>query len=204
MNDDLFTALRRIGRGYLFIHFHINLGTLDILPDWLGYYWILLGIWAIGKEIESAKLLEPFAIGMIAWSGLAWIIKLLGGTLSIPVLSLLVTAITLYLHFQLLTDIGTLADDFGCPEGNAVRKLRTVYTITHTLSVLKLLFTGSDELNWLLIVFAVLHLLVALILIFTLRELSNTITEIRTPIDCPDYKQPEPESPPEPDEIKTE
>ena len=200
MNDDLFTALRRIGRGYLFIHFHIHIGTLDILPDWLGYYWILLGIWAIGKEIESTKLLEPFAIAMIAWSGLEWLLKLIGGSLDIPVLSLLVTAITLYLHFQLLTDIGTLADDSGCPEGTAVRKLRTVYTVTHTLSVLKLLFTGSDELNWLLIGLAVLHILVVIVLYFVLRELSDSITDIPAPIDCPDYKQHEAESPPEPDE----
>jgi len=202
MNNDLFTALRRIGRGYLFIHFHIHLGTLDILPDWLGYYWILLGIWALAKEVQSAKLLEPFAIAMIAWSGVEWFVKLIGGSLNIPVLSLLVTAVTLYLHFQLLTDIGTLADDFGCPEGNTVRKLRTVYTVTHTLSVLKLFFTGSDELNWLLIGLAVLHILVVIVLYFVLRELSNDITDLPIPIDCPDYRQPDPESPPEPDEIE--
>lgn len=202
MNNDLFTALRRIGRGYLFIHFHIHLGTLDILPDWLGYYWILLGIWALAKEVQSAKLLEPFAIAMIAWSGVEWFVKLIGGSLNIPVLSLLVTAVTLYLHFQLLTDIGTLADDFGCPEGNTVRKLRTVYTVTHTLSVLKPFFTGSDELNWLLIGLAVLHILVVIVLYFVLRELSNDITDLPTPIDCPDYRQPDPESPPEPDETE--
>lgn len=200
MNEDLFTALRRIGRGYLFIHFHINLGTLDILPDWLGYYWILLGIWAIGKEIESTKLLEPFAIGMIAWSGLEWILKLFGGALSVPFLSLLATAVTLYLHFQLLTDIGTLADDYGCAEGNTIRKLRTVYTITHTLSVLKLLLTGSDELNWLLVALAVLHILVVIVLICTLRALSGSITEIRTPIAISDYVQPETAEPTEPEE----
>ena len=202
MNDDLFTALRRIGRGYLFIHFHINLGTLDVLPDWLGYYWILLGIWAIGKEMESARLLEPFAIGMIAWNGLEWILKLFGGTLDIPVLSLLVTAVNLYLHFQLLTDIAVLAETYGCPEGASIRKLRTVYTVTSTLSMLKLLITGSDELNWLLLGLAVLHILVAVVLVFTLRALSNSITEIPTPIDCPDYVQPEPDEPPEPE--KTE
>lgn len=198
MNNDLFTALRRIGRGYLFIHFHINLGTLDILPDWLGYYWILLGIWALAKEVESAKLLEPFAIGMIAWSGLEWLLKLLGVSLALPVLSLLVTAVTLYLHFQLLTDIGTLADNFECPEGNTIRKLRTVYTVTYTLSVLKLFLTGVDGLTWLLIALAVLNLLVVVVLAIVLRELSGSITERRNPIPISEYRQPEPEVP-EPD-----
>ena len=199
MNEDLYTALRRIGRGYLFIHFHFNLGTLDILPDWLGYYWILCGIWAFGKEIPSMKLLEPFAIGMTAWSGLEWIVKLLGGSLSLPVLSLLVTAVNLYLHFQFLTDIAVLADTYGCPEGGTIRKLRTVYTITSTLSVLKLLITGTADMNWLLIVLAVLHILVTIVLVCVLRDLSNSITEIPAPIEHPNYIQPEPD-PAEPEE----
>lgn len=200
MNDDLFTALRRIGRGYLFIHFHIRLGTLDILPDWLGYYWILLGIWALAKEIPSARLLEPFAIGMTAWSLLSWIVKIFGGTLEISLVSLLVTAVTLYLHFQLLTDVGTLADQFGCEEGGTIRKLRTVYTVCHTLSVLQILLGGTTVLAWLLVVLAIVNILVVIVLVCTLRSLSNAITEIRSPIGISDYVQPEPEEVPEPEE----
>ena len=33
----LSTAVRKIAWGYVFLHLHFNLGTLDILPDWACY-----------------------------------------------------------------------------------------------------------------------------------------------------------------------
>ena len=200
MNNDLYTVLRRIGRGYLFLHFHIRIGTLDLLPDWLGYYWILLGIWALAKEIPSAVRLEPFAIGMTAWCLLSWIVKIFGGSLEGPLVSLVVTAVTLYLHFQLLTDIGILADNFGCSEGETLRRLRVVYAVCNGLSLLGLLPLGVETQSGLVIVLSVLTIIVVIRLVLVLRRLSCAITEIPVPLGISDYVQPEPEEVPEPEE----
>lgn len=39
--DNLASAVGAVGRAYIFIYLNINLGTLDILPDWVGYVFIL-------------------------------------------------------------------------------------------------------------------------------------------------------------------
>ena len=60
-NYILCAAIKKIAFGYLLIHLHINLGTIDILPGWAGYLLILSAIPSISVDEESAKLLEPLA-----------------------------------------------------------------------------------------------------------------------------------------------
>ena len=44
MTKEVVKGLRNVALGYLFIMFHINLGTIDILPDFIGYVLIYKGI----------------------------------------------------------------------------------------------------------------------------------------------------------------
>ena len=42
--DALAIAIRRIGWAYLLLHLNINLGSLNILPNWWGYLLIVFSL----------------------------------------------------------------------------------------------------------------------------------------------------------------
>lgn len=103
--ERLSSIAKKLGWGYILIHAHINLGTLDILPDWLGYLLIYQAICLLEDEEESAGLLKPMGIGLGAWAGICWVMKLFGVSVNMYLITLIVSVISLYFHFQLLTNM---------------------------------------------------------------------------------------------------
>ena len=55
-HEHLCNALRHIAWGYILIHVHINLGTIDILPDFAGYLLLLGALPILGQLEPSAPL----------------------------------------------------------------------------------------------------------------------------------------------------
>ena len=55
---NLASAIGAVGKAYIFIYLNINLGTLDILPDWVGYLFILSAIPTLSLWEESMGLLR--------------------------------------------------------------------------------------------------------------------------------------------------
>ena len=69
--------------GYIFIRFHININTFDLLPDFLGFILIYMGLgqledrapsfaqarpWALGLAVVSFVLLFPLALPVAVYS----------------------------------------------------------------------------------------------------------------------------------------
>ncbi len=181
---ELSKAIRKIAWGYLFLHFHINLGTVDILPDFLGFLWILQGIWGLRREVEAAGLLEPFGIFLVAWNLLKWLAAIFGGVLPgfgmeslSTVVSLFLSVIPLYFHFQLQTDLATVADRYETERGGCIRLLRTVYTVLTTGLFLRVLNPVHEAFTWISTAVVVISLLAAVVLCIQLfglaRDLAN-------------------------------
>ncbi len=177
--NKLCNAVKQVGLAYLFIHLHINLGTIDILPDWLGYLWILNALSVIAEEIPAAKLLRPLGIVLTIWTILSWGLAVFGvslnGSLGYlgPVEDVIGAVIHMYFHFQLLTNLAQLAAKYQCPSDRVLLTLRNIRTVIHTLFALQIPWEYSDVVYWTYIGIAVVQVFVAMLIcvrMFTLRE----------------------------------
>lgn len=135
--EQLYEGLSHAAWGYFFMSFDINLGTINILPRFVGFLMILSAIGKLSKERRDLALLRPLCVLLAAWYGADWVLTCFGGDLNgkIPFLDILTTAAELYFHFQLLTDMAALAENYQ-PEGSGldrrIRSLRTVYVLLVT------------------------------------------------------------------------
>ena len=179
--ERLSSIAKKLGWGYILIHAHINLGTLDILPDWLGYLLIYQAICLLEDEEESAGLLKPMGIGLGAWAGICWVMKLFGVSVNMYLITLIVSVISLYFHFQLLTNMAALAEGYDCPQSGTLLKLRNVRVVMETISVILLSVlagTGEEWAQWMVIVLAFVQLIVMVVLMFLLFDLSRTFRDM--------------------------
>lgn len=133
MTDNNYTeALGHIAWGYLLLYLDFNLGTLDILPNWLGYLLIYQAITTLGEREPSALLLKPFGLLLTLYEACIWTLEIFSSTP--PYLATLLFAVlTLYFHFQLLTNLASIALRSNL-EGVSRRllQLRTVCTLLYT------------------------------------------------------------------------
>ena len=213
MNESLASALRKVAWGWILLHCNFHLGTLNILPDWLGYLLILNALSVLAGSVRSAALLIPFGMGLTGWNLVVWILAIFGGSLSFLWLDLLVTVIGLYFQFQLLTDLAELADNWFCEQGTPLRKARTIQTVLTTVlwligffMVNKTGFDIADVLDGTFWGYVLTVLLLAgfITTIYIARQLFSLQRDIaymseNQPISISSYTRPEQE-PTEPDE----
>lgn len=57
-----YRGLTRIAWGYVFLHLNLNLGTLNILPNWVGYLLFFSAIILLGDQLRDLTLLKSFCI----------------------------------------------------------------------------------------------------------------------------------------------
>ena len=134
---DLFTGARRVFWGYFFLllDFNLNLGsdfTIPLLPNFVGWIFLWRGADILSSARPSLGLLKPFctALGVCSLTQfLPALDSLLPGWLS-----LFISMLTLYTHFQLLTDLALLADGPGEAPVLA-RRLRVCRNIDAVLQI---------------------------------------------------------------------
>ena len=121
MNRDLcYRGLGYAAWGYLFLHININLGNMDLLPEWAGYLLLLSAIGLLKAERRDLALLSPLGGLLALAAGADWLAVIFTGqavTGRFLLLSALVTCLSLYFRFQLLTDMGRLAEDWSLSAG---------------------------------------------------------------------------------------
>ncbi|MGM9606214.1 MAG: hypothetical protein ACI3XJ_01775 [Oscillospiraceae bacterium] len=167
--------------GYLFLYLDINLGTVSILPRFVGWLLFLAAIQRLSSQRRDLALLRPLGIFLAVWNGADWLASWAGADLDgrFPALDLIVGAASLYFHFQFLTDCAALAAEYQPPDHSLDRRLlrlRTVQTLLITAVTLlcypAVYFGGVWE--YAAILLAVAGVLVALCLmaaLFALRKL---------------------------------
>ena len=134
--EALRTAVRRVAWAHVLLLVDVNLGTLNILPSWLGYVLILRALPALNKEAPSAHLLDPLGVLLAFWSGVLWLAQLFGTTLDWPLPQLLAAVLSLYFLFQLWTNLADIAAAHGCACAGILRVLRTAETLLTTAGYL--------------------------------------------------------------------
>lgn len=123
----MYRGLSHAAWGYFFLFFDFNLGTVSIFPKFVGWLLLLSAIGKLAGERRDLLLLRPLCILLALWNGADWALSWLGTTLDgrFLFLDLLVSAAGLYFHYQFLTDMAALAEQYQAEEDDLDRRLRS-------------------------------------------------------------------------------
>lgn len=136
--EEIGKAVEGVAVGYVFLHFDLNLFILNVLPDWLGYLAINQVLDVLEEEEPSASLLKPLAAILIAWEIISSLLSLTSTEITLQVQETIVAVVSLYFHFQLLTNLAEIAKKWEYPKAQNILKLRTVRTLLITFVAMPL------------------------------------------------------------------
>ena len=174
--DNLASAVGAVGRAYIFIYLNINLGTLDILPDWVGYVFILGALPMLSLWEESMGLLRNLGFLLAIYEGVEWILNLMGGKADIPIISLIAGIIGLYFHFQLLTNMASIASEYGLTgRSENLLKLRTANTVLQTIAMLTMQLSARFEAAWPALVMAFVVVILTIMITVSIYSLKREL-----------------------------
>jgi len=172
--NELYQALRKTAWGYILIHVNVNLGSINILPDWLGYLIFVSVIPILAREIESIKLLKQLATAIAVVEVLYWINdSLFAGAYDFYLMPIIIGAISLYFHFQFLTNLSEIAGKYKCKEEKNILKLRTVNTICMTIMIVFISWEANQ------MIMTGLLVLLAVVVICICRELFSLSNSVK-------------------------
>ncbi|WP_273400880.1 hypothetical protein [Traorella massiliensis] len=160
-------AINKIAISYLIFFISINLGTLDCVPDWIGYWMIYNSLEIIAIYEKSVKLLKPLTIILIAYELIIWLISAFGIVFDNYSISVLFAALSLYFHYQLLTNLADIAQSHQCKQAKRIRQLRDVRTILSTIIVFPILWNTE-----IMIIYIAIALIISIWLMRTLYTYS--------------------------------
>ena len=179
----LYTRIGRAAWGYFFIYFDINLNTVSILPSFIGYLLFLSAINHLCDEERELNLLRTLGIILTVWHIASWFasfgaIKLDG---MLPAVDIIIGVVNIYFHFQLLTNLASIAAKYQSEDHEFDAKLlryRTMQTVMLTsVIILGYLAKWQTELVTVISVgMIIVYLIVAILLMKTLFDLRRDIS----------------------------
>lgn len=183
----LSSAIKKIAISYIFIYFHINIFIIDILPNWLGYFMIVSTLPILSEKEQSAQLLKPFGITLGIWNIIECILKPMGTEWNLTLISLMFSIITIYFHFQLITNIANL--DIEKSKRKRLLILRTSTVLLHTVLTLSLFIPttiDNEVYSYILIFMAIPQIILCFWIACELFGLSKTMREKEIAISSTD------------------
>lgn len=176
----LSSAIKKIAISYILIYLHVNISVIDILPDWLGYFLIVSVLPIISEKEKSAQLLKPFGIAIGVWNIAEAILSLMGAEWNLTIISLVFNVVTIYFHFQLITNIANL--DIEEAKKKRLLNLRTATVLLHTVTSLALLVPTMFDIDYEIYSYFVIVMLIPQLVIcfwisFELFKISKVMKE---------------------------
>lgn len=175
--QSLTDGIKLIAWGYILLHLNINFVTINVLPNWLGYILILRALPVLGEYEPSALLIRPIGIGLAIWEGVLWVMTALKSSFDFYIIGIIASVISLYFHFQLLTNLADVSKQFGCEEHSRILTLRTVRTVLMTLLVLPFSWNDYFSLTVFIIIVNVIVALWINVVLFSVRFSLGKIKE---------------------------
>lgn len=179
----LYTGIGRAAWGYFFIYFNINLNNVSILPSFIGYLLFLSAINCLCEEERELNLLRTLGIILTVWHIASWLASWgsidLDGTLQ--VVDIIIGVVNIYFHFQLLTNLASIAAKYQSEDHEFDTKLlryRTMQTVMLTaVIILGYLAKWQTELVTVISVgMIIVYLIVAVLLMKALFDLRRDIS----------------------------
>lgn len=176
--ERLCKAIKKIAFGYVMLYFDINLGTLDILPSWLGYVLFLQAIKdGLSDEEDSTELLRPVGVLLGIYYAVVWALGIFNVQTDTYIVDEIIAVISLYFHFQLLTNLANIAGKYGCQQQKSILALRTVQTILLTALVFALYIEEYFELALIIGIVQVIVVMCICCVIFRFKKSLEKLPE---------------------------
>lgn len=104
-------AVGLIAWGYLLLCFHLTVGTIVLVPNWLCYIFFLKAMGGLEPVVPAVKLLFPLGVLLGVWEGLLWGMSAVGiqDFTLLYGLQLVASVLMIYFHFQFLTNLAEIA-----------------------------------------------------------------------------------------------
>lgn len=164
-------ALTYLKWGFFFLFFHITVGRLDLLPDFLGTF-LILQAFRCQKMTETERRMCPLLILLGLDHFLHWIL-----VFDNELESLLVTVISTYVIFILLGEVALRVQDTQPEQADWLHKIRTIYAILQVLNYL----VGAYNIEVITMALAIGFLLVLLALLIVLFRIEPAHAADTTP-----------------------
>lgn len=170
----LYSGISRVAWGYFFLYFDINLGTVSILPSFIGYLLFLSAISYLKDEERELPLLRTLGIILTLWNTAQWVIHWFAVDLNglWQFSDILISLINLYFHFQLITNIASIAAKYQPPGYSLDLRLlryRTLQTVMLTAVIILTLF--RSWLSWISVITVIISLIAGICLMSALFKL---------------------------------
>lgn len=137
----LYDGIGRAAWGYFFIYFDINLNNVSILPSFIGYLLFLSAINCLREEERELGLLRTLGVILTLWHVVSWIASWgavdLDGALQ--AVDIIIDVVNIYFHFQLLTNLASIAAKYQSTDDGLDNKLlryRTLQTVMLTAVII--------------------------------------------------------------------
>ena len=179
----LYKGLTRAAWGYFFLYFDINLGSVSILPAFVGYILFLSAIHYLKEEEKELSLLLTLVKILAAWHAITWLIKWfpIGINVNLQFITLIINVTNLYFHFQLLTNLSYIAkrhQEDGLELDQKLLQYRTLQTVMLTIVTVLIHFSTLLPVVWgyLSTLMGVVYLVAGVCLIKALLDLRKCLT----------------------------
>lgn len=104
-----------IGLLLVFLDFNLDLGAsrIGLIPDFVGYIFIMKGLDELSGESEYFAKMKPFATGMLVYTSILYALDLFGLSLSpnamfALILGLVSTVISLYISYNIVMGVSNM------------------------------------------------------------------------------------------------
>ncbi len=168
--------------GYFFLYFDINLGTVSILPSFVGYILFLKAIDLLKEEERELSLLKTLGYILTVWDAIEWLAKCVSYSFEgqWQFVTLIVALINMYFHFQFITNIATIAKKHqaeGCEYNKKLLTCRTIQTLMLTVFIVITRFNFILEEIWVYVSFAlaIIYIIVCIYIMATLNGLRKNL-----------------------------
>lgn len=136
--EKLSRAVFKTAWGYFFLYFNINLGALNVLPEFAGFLLFLSVIKDMADEEPETELLRVPAAVLAALHLAYWMGRLVNVDIGavFPFVGIIMGTLNLYFHFQLLTNIASIAERYQSEDSeysHRLLSLRTAQTVMLTV-----------------------------------------------------------------------
>lgn len=122
--------------------------ALNFLPYWLSGFLLLISVCLFQKDIPEMKLLKPLCIINGVLDLFVWLIGILEWNMPFQIYlpQLLSSVVSLYVNYQLITNLIQFAASYGFENTKPLKRLRLIRTIYITVYTLFLpLYNTLDE-----------------------------------------------------------
>ena len=182
---DLKKGLSYVAFGFLFTLVNLNLtlngGTLNVMPDFVGWILFFLAIGCLGSYAAGKGYLKGLALLLAVITFFTWIVAIVSPELDLSgwnMIPNLLAAVYMFILFGILEQI---ARDYGSPLESRIRTLKilnlALYLGLVGLGLLGTMGKGMELLAMVIVLVGITALIAAIVTCVTLFKLRNEIRQ---------------------------